>query len=102
MCVQLAVSDKIKFQRKLGYNPVLYMVFHTKSSLLPWIKSYILDDGITVREACADVHSPASWLSGRAYANGGREKVVKIVSSLNCDRARDRKEEIMCIKKWRK
>jgi hypothetical protein len=48
-----------------------------------------------VREACPDVHSPASWLSGRAYTNGGREKVVKIVSSLNCDRARDRKEEIV-------
>jgi hypothetical protein len=37
-----------------------------------------------VREACSEVHFLASWLSGRAYIYEGREKVVKIVSSLDC------------------
>jgi hypothetical protein len=35
------------------------------------------DDGITVREACSEVYSLASWISGRSYTYEGKEKVVK-------------------------
>jgi hypothetical protein len=55
------------------------------------------DDGITLKQACSEVHSLASWLSGRTYTYeaGGWETVVKRISFLGCDR----KEEIVIL--WR-
>jgi hypothetical protein len=47
-----------------------------------------------VREACSEVHSLASWLSGRAYR--GREKVEIRIITLNYDSIEKKSSSCSC------